>query len=59
MDHGAAGEVEAGKVSAAGIEQAAHAPHHVRHRAIDNQGPEREKYGHGAEFHPFGKGACD
>ena len=46
VDHGAAGEVEAWNVAAVGVEQAAHAPDHVRHGAIDHERPEREKNGH-------------
>ena len=59
VDHRAAGEVERGNAAAGGVEQAADAPDHVRHRAVDKQRPEREKHGHGAELHALGKGAGD
>ncbi len=59
MDDGAAGEVEAGKVAAIGIEQAARAPDHVRHRAIDKQRPQGEENRHGAEFHALGERSGD
>ena len=39
--------------------KSANSPHHVRHRAVDNQRPEREKHGHRAELHAFGKCAGD
>ena len=42
-----------------GVEQAAHAPDHVGHGAIDEQRPEREKDRHGAELHALGEGAGD
>ena len=44
---------------AGGVEQAAHAPDHVGHGAVDEQRPEGEKDGHGAELHALGKGAGD
>ena len=44
---------------AGGVEQAAHAPDHVGHGAVDKQRPEREKDGHGAELHALGKCAGD
>jgi hypothetical protein len=61
VDNGAAGEVEAGEggVDVGGVEQSAHAPDHVGHGAIDEQGPKGEKDGHGAELHALGKGAGD
>jgi len=59
VDDGAAGEVERGNVAAAGIEESADAPDHVGHGAIDEQRPEGEKDGHGAELHAFGEGAGD
>jgi hypothetical protein len=46
-------------VAAGGVEQAADAPDHVGHGAIDEQGPEREEDRHGAELHALGKGAGD
>ncbi len=42
-----------------GVEQAADAPDHVRHGAVDKERPEREKQGHGAELHALGKCAGD
>ena len=48
-----------GNVAAGGVEQAADAPDHVRHRAVDQERPEREKESHGAELHALGKGAGD
>ena len=59
VDHGAAGEIEAGDEVAGGVEQAADAPDHVGHGAVDEQRPEREKERHGAELHAFGKCAGD
>ena len=48
-----------GNVAAGGVQQAADAPDHVGHRAIDEQRPEGEKDGHGAELHALGEGAGD
>ena len=48
-----------GNVAAVCVQQSANSPHHVRHRAVDNQRPEREKHGHRAELHALGKGAGD
>ena len=59
VNHGAAGEVERREVAAGRVQQPADAPDHVRHRAVDDQRPEREKDGHGAELHALGKGAGD
>ncbi len=59
MDHGAASEIEHGKTPAQrGIQQAAFAPDHVRHRAINNGRPQDHEDHHGAELHPLGKCAC-
>ena len=42
MDHRAAGEIKAGNLAAqVGIQQSAVAPHHVRHRTVHQQQPER------------------
>ncbi len=59
MDDRAAGEVQAGKMAAVGVEQTADSPDHVGHGAVDEQRPEGEKDGHGAELHAFGEGAGD
>ncbi len=59
VDDGAAGEVEDWEVAAGGVEQAADAPDHVGHGAVDEQGPEGEEDGHGAELHALGEGAGD
>ena len=46
-------------MAAGGVEQSADAPDHVGHGAVDEQRPEGEKEGHGAELHALGKGAGD
>ncbi len=37
------------------IQQPALAPHHVRHRVVHQQRPQRQEQQHGAEFHPLRK----
>jgi hypothetical protein len=48
-----------GIVAAGGVEESADTPDHVGHGAIDEQRPEGEEDGHGAELHALGKGAGD
>ena len=59
VNDGPAGEVEAGNMPPVRIQQAADAPDHMRHRAIDEQRPQRKKDGHGAELHALGESAGD
>ena len=59
VDDGAAGEVQTRNEVAGGVEQAADAPDHVGHGAVDEQGPEGEEERHGAELHAFSESAGD
>jgi hypothetical protein len=59
VDDGAAGEVEAREAAAGGVEQAADAPDHVGHGVVDEDRPEDEEDGHGAELHALGEGSGD
>jgi hypothetical protein len=61
VDHGAAGEVE-DRPAGGGVgevQDAADAPDHVRHGAINDQRPEAEKDGHRTELDALGEGAGD
>ena len=59
VDDRAAGKVEDWPAASGDIQDAADAPDHMRHRAIDDQRPEREKDGHRAELDALGEGAGD
>jgi len=41
------------------VQQAANTPDHVRHGAVNHDGPQGKKYGHGTELHPLGERAGD
>ena len=41
-----------------GVQQPALAPHHVRHREVDEQRPEHREQQHGAELHALGERAA-
>ena len=56
----AAGEIEARNFAAGeGVQEAALAPHHVRHREVDDQHPQDREQQHGAVFHALGERAGD
>jgi hypothetical protein len=60
VHHSTAREIEAGETPAQrGVEQAALAPDHVGHGAVDNQRPQNHEQQHGPEFHALGKCAGD
>ena len=59
MNDRAPGEVKRRNVQAGSVEQAAHAPHHVGHGTVDEDGPEGEKESHGAELHALGESSGD
>ena len=48
-----------GKWPPVALSRSAHAPDHVGHGAVDEERPEGEKDGHGAELHALGKCAGD
>ena len=58
MHHGSAGEIEHRVLAAQErVEKAAAAPHHVRHREVDEERPQRGEHHHGAKAHALGKRA--
>ncbi len=59
MHHRAASEVEAWKLAARSIQQAALAPHHVGHRVIDHDRPQHGEQHHRAELHALRERARD